>query len=247
MIEANIIINYKRLKRHFDLNIIGFDEIALYDLSHALRMWVDMKENVSEYLKLKPKSKKFKSYNVSKQLSRLVNNKEYIIAGLSNGIRTWSGNTDIASSSLGHDSSVPFLQQIKFMRNEDNSFTIADFILIYGTVFTDEQRKTVNKGLSEKSYDFSPWLNSEAIRLNYPNSNGKLERKIISREIFVRRVANILGGSHPIGIDDSENKYNDAIKYLMNVSILGLPAPYIIILKIAKDILDNIEIPKTYI
>ena len=151
MIEANIIINYKRLKRHFDLNIIGFD---------------DMKENVSEYLKLKPKSKKFKSYNVSKQLSRLVNNKEYIIAGLSNGIRTWSGNTDIASSSLGHDSSVPFLQQIKFMRNEDNSFTIADFILIYGTVFTDEQRKTVNKGLSEKSYDFSPWLNSEAIRLN---------------------------------------------------------------------------------
>lgn len=243
MTDPNIQVNYKRLKRHYDLNLKEFDEIALYDLAHSLRMWVDMKENVSDYLKINPPNQKFKSYTVTKQLNRLVGKREYIISGLPNGVQTWSGNSNIVSSSLGHDSSVPFTQSINLMLNPDKSITVANFILIYGIVIPKEQMKILNKGLPSKPYDFKQWLSSETIRLNYRNNNGKLERRIISREIFIGRVANVLGGSHPVGIDSSENKFNDAIKYLMNINIAGLPAPYLIILKIAKDILENISVP----
>ena len=86
----------------------------------------------------------------------------------------------------------------------ENNITIGDFILIYGFVVPQEKSKILKKGIIEKSYNFTQWLNSEVIRIQYPH-NGKLVRKIIPRKIFINRVANILGGSHPIGVSDSEN------------------------------------------
>ena len=87
MTDPNIIVNYKRLNRHYDLILKQFDEIALYDLAHSLRMWVDMKESVADFLKLYPPKQKFKSYTVTKQLNRIVGRREYIIAGLPNGVK----------------------------------------------------------------------------------------------------------------------------------------------------------------
>jgi len=241
MTEQNIKINYERLKRHYEFNIQKFDEIALYDLAHSLRMWTDMEKTVSEYLlNIQPKLK-FKSYSVSKQLNRLVNHKEYIISSFPGGITTWAGNPEIITNSLGHDISVSRTQSIKVMFGENN-ITVGNFILIYGYVVPNEQSKILKKGIIEKSYNFSQWLNSEVIRIQYP-LNGKLVRKIIPRRIFINRVANILGGSHPIGVSDSDNQFNDAVKYLMGLDIIGLPAPYLIIMKIAKEILDKITVP----
>jgi hypothetical protein len=159
------------------------------------------------------------------------------------GVTTWAGNPNIITNSLGHDLSVPRSQSIKIMFGENN-ITIGDFILIYKYIVPKDKSKILNKGIIEKPYNFNQWLNSEVIRVQYPH-NDKLIRKIIPRGIFINRVANILGGSHPIGLVDSENQFNDAIKYLMRLNIVGLPIPYLIILKIAKEILDKISLPNT--
>ena len=244
MTDQNIRINYRRLKRHYDLNLKGYDDIALYDLAHSLRMWVDMKEQVSIYLKTNQPDQRFKSYTVNKQLKRLLGRYEYVIACLPKGVTTWGGNPVIASGKKNLDLSRPFTKHFKIIRNANQSFTCIDFVFIDGYAVPKEQMKIIDKGFSIKHHDFKQWLGSETIRLAYKNQDGDLERRIISREIFIGRVANILGGSHPIGLHDSNNRFNDAVRYLMDIEIDGLPAPYLIILKIAKDILESINVPR---
>ena len=72
-----VYINYHRLLRHYQFNLKKYDKIALLDLSHSLRMWVDMKVLVDDYIEQNPLEKKFKSNTVSKSLNRLINKYEY--------------------------------------------------------------------------------------------------------------------------------------------------------------------------
>ena len=238
----NISINYKRLKRHYDLNLVKFDEIALYDLAHALRMWLDMEDAVNDYLLGKSPNTKFKSYTVSKQLSRLLKNKKYILAGLPGGVSSYAGNEDLFSTT--RDVSKKFTQSLKVKRDINNAIHFASIIYINDVSVPKEDLKILHKGLPDKTLKFSQWLDSEITRISYLSESNELVRKIIPRRIFIERVANILGGSHPKGINEFENKYNEAVKYLMDFSYGGLPTPYFFILKVAKDILDNVTPPK---
>jgi hypothetical protein len=91
---------------------------------------------------------------------------------------------------------------------------------------------------------FGVWLDSIATRLAIPNEAGVLTVYNISRADFVDRVANVLGGSHPIGNKELINDNNWPIKHLMNFELLGLPLSYTIVLKIAQDILTSFNIIK---
>lgn len=242
MDNRNILINHARLKRHYEANLKSYDEIALLDLSHALRMWMDMKDVVNEYLLSISSNVKFKSFTVSKQLSRLVANKEYILAGLPGGVSTTAGNPEILTNKRAN-LSKPFTIGTTIKRDFSDKVHVSQIAFINNLHVSADQAKILQKGLPEKSYNFLQWLSSDIVRVSYPKSTGGLERKIISREVFVGRVANILGGSHPMGVHDSENQFNDAVHYLMESEVLGLPTPYFLLLKMAKDILDNITVP----
>lgn len=85
-------------------------------------------------------------------------------------------------------------------------------------------------------------MGAEAVRLRFPDDLGNLTMLMISREVIINRVANTLDGSHPSAAPDPRNgkdKFDPAIKHLLQYKLGGLPLPYIILLKIAQEILAN--------
>jgi len=239
----NIHVNYERLRRHYERCVSSFDEVSLYDLAHALRMWMDMKILADKFLVENNIGTNLLSYKVSKKLARLVTKKEHIIAGLPGGVATWASNQKIMEFSQ-NDKPRSFSSGVKAMIEGSGRINVAQIIVVFDYVINQEEIKILNKGILEQRHNFSQWLNSEIVRAQYVNSEGVKERKIISREIFIGRVANILGGSHPIADHNSDNQFNDAVRYLMNFNIAGLPTPYFLVLKVAKDILDNFKTPR---
>jgi len=39
----NVVLHLERLRRHYELAVRTYDHISLLDLSHSLRMWVELK------------------------------------------------------------------------------------------------------------------------------------------------------------------------------------------------------------
>jgi len=85
---------------------------------------------------------------------------------------------------------------------------------------------------------FGVWLNAQAIRIKGRNPSGSLVVFDISRETMVRRVANAMGGSHPIGGHEMNDINDPIIRELMSTQIFKIPLPYLILLKMAQDILN---------
>src|SRR5207253_5434054 len=114
------------------------------------------------------------------------------------------------------------------------------------TSLDQSQYFTVIDGFVLKKLAFSQWIDAESVIIAKKNSGNILERISIPKEILIRRVANILGGSHPEGMESNLNKndsavsikFDPAVKYLMEYEVIGRQLPYFILLKIARDILD---------
>lgn len=77
--SANIKVSLQRLRRHYDINFKGYDEAALLDMSHTLRVWVDMEEEVSTFLADKNPIR-FYGYYLGKDLKKYLWGKQYIMA-----------------------------------------------------------------------------------------------------------------------------------------------------------------------
>jgi hypothetical protein len=80
-------------------------------------------------------------------------------------------------------------------------------------------------------------MNTEVVRTNLFTKN-KLSYLRLSYENLIRRVANAHGGSHPVG-HEPRNPTNDdiVINHLFSMEMHGLPSPYLILIKIAAEIL----------
>ena len=82
---------------------------------------------------------------------------------------------------------------------------------------------------------FTNWLGAAIYWA--PSDDPQHSELPISREILIKRVANVLGASHPAGTEDSdkENRFDPYIRALHNFTILDSPATYYQLLEIAKD------------
>lgn len=242
----NIFINYERLERHYKSSILKLDNIALLDLAHTLRIWLDMKSLVDEYLLNYPLKNKFKSQSVSEKLKQAIGNNECVAAGLSEPAFTWDNNEELFHNPNG-DIAKPFTASFLLMRDNVNRTHLKQFVLIDGVKISNKKDFDIINSVNSfntTTYDnFSNWLGGEIIRLNFFNAENSIEKKIIPRGIFISRVANILGGSHPSENYESSNQFNNAINYLKKFTSAGLPLPYFLVLSVAKDILTNITIP----
>jgi len=113
------------------------------------------------------------------------------------------------------------------------------FCSVSGLVFVENDLTKQLKESNVTKCTYVNWLAADAVRLSYINTNGVLEPVIISREILVKRVANILDGSHPSAtVKQGENIFDAPIIRLTAFNVGGLPLPYFILLKVAQDILD---------
>ncbi|MBU3216577.1 hypothetical protein LL033_18080 [Clostridium estertheticum] len=88
---------------------------------------------------------------------------------------------------------------------------------------------------------FSQWLGSEVIEFN---ENGN-ERLGISREMIIRRVANMLGASHPKGMEEPSedgNRFDTHISFLHSMCTGGVPLTYCQLIEIADIIIKKFKI-----
>jgi transposase len=88
---------------------------------------------------------------------------------------------------------------------------------------------------------FMEWMSTEAVRLSYYDSiKGTQVILAISRELMIKRVANTWDGSHPSVASDADidNTFDAPIRHLLQFKVAGLPLPYYLLLKVARDILD---------
>jgi hypothetical protein len=87
--------------------------------------------------------------------------------------------------------------------------------------------------------DFIAWLGAGVYEV--PTSDPAHRHIQLSREILIKRTANILGASHPAGMEDgdTENRFDPYIKDLHRLVLAdGYPATYYQLLEFSKDIID---------
>ncbi|MBK9924669.1 MAG: hypothetical protein IPP66_05180 [Anaerolineales bacterium] len=216
----HILLQYNRLERHYRQSLEHKDNISFLDLSHCLRIWVDMKREVDSLVETEGVQLKLTNTTMSKSAKNALKGNKYSYLPLGSGV-------------------------------ESPEIKVKDVMFIKGTLSLDKMKE-----LAKKSYEagpstarpvllrYSEWLASGVYEV--PSQDDVHPQIRISREIIIKRVANILGASHPIGSEDDderENRFDPYILELHNIKLAGgYPATYYQLLEIAKNILDAMKI-----
>jgi hypothetical protein len=238
-IRKNIALNRERLNRQYAILCRAYDEAALLDLAHILRVWVDMKADVQRYLYQLNPHIKFHSYTVSKRLNQALSGKKFILSGLPGGVVSGAGQGEHLRSSNPRFVHEDYLILHQWVTKSLTEVSVSQILVVIGDVsrfdveFVKQLTKRGNSDIGVKSLNFLLWMNSEAVRLGFVNETGKKEVAQIDRSTLIERVANTLGGSHPEGNRELPHSLNALVKSLMDLHIVGLPAPYYILLKTA--------------
>lgn len=191
------------------------DHISFLDLSHVLRIFTEMKSGIDIIANKKEVSFHFENFKCSPETKKVLKGKHYTYLPVASGVPT------------------PGME-------------ISGFMQLEGELSEEEFLRISKAGppVTEKTnLTFGQWLGSTIYEVpSFDKSHPKMG---ISREIFVKRIANILGASHPQGADkgqEQENKFDVYIRDLHLVTLAdGYPATYFQLLEIAKDILDGLK------
>lgn len=245
VVKRNINLNLERLKRQFEICAEKYDEVSLLDLAHVLRIWVDMQDAVQKYININLPMCKFKTFSVKLRRDIPWKDHAYVFCSFPDSVITrtelgisfsWGKESEIGTGMIDSDNASNGLVACKELFQIETELD--------DTIFHDIIRNGTGM-YSIKKTSFLEWLKAECIRVNYldPDS-GELTKKIIPREILIKRVANVLGGSHPEGNEPSSNQFDNAVKHITSKSIADRPLSYYILIKSAYDILVNFGIVK---
>jgi hypothetical protein len=231
-----VILQYRRLLKHYDSCLEVYDLTNLLDLSHTLRIWCELKTNLKENHSIIASQKIFTGVSFSKSLVNTYRNNEFIFLSIPNGVITYASNCNPIIGSKYFDKNGKFKYEFISKINR-HQFELKQLIFI-----NNVNGKILNSIPITTNLNYLDWLGSEAIRINYVNNINQLEMISISIESIIKRLANSFEGSHPENSNiESNNKFYEPVKYLFNYICAGLPLPYFILLGIAKEIINNFK------
>jgi hypothetical protein len=199
-----------RLERHYTRAQNERDAISFLDLAHVLRIWTEMKSDVDDLARARGVSLNL-PHLAPTQLQRQARKGGGVIdLPLAGGVSGPTGTVWGVRLTLGRS------------RHEE----------IEGKPVREPPKAVPTK------MSFTDWLAAAVYWA--PSDDPKHRELAISREIIIKRVANVLGASHPAGKEDSdsENRFDPYIKNLHNLQVLDLPATYGQLLEIAKPIIE---------
>ena len=206
-------LQYARLERHHSSALKEKDAISFLDLSHALRVWVDMKSFIDASAKNKGLTLGLTNSSTPKVVKKILKGSKYNYLPLASGV-------------------------------ESPGIEIKGVRVINRALSPEEVKKLYEAGppVAQKStLTFSEWLASGVYEV--PSGEKEHPHLKISREILIKRVANILGASHPAGTEAAEaaeNRFDPYVIDLHSVELAGgYPATYYQLLEIGNDILKN--------
>jgi hypothetical protein len=238
-----VLLHLERLRRHYDVAVHTYDHVSLLDLSHSLRMWVDLKNSINDVAPRFKTTHSFVTASPSRKIMKAVRGQRFVFAFMPGGVIGYGNNGGGAFKDEDdyYDKEGIFQKEITCSiiatPKEDGAMVISNFCIV---------NRALDNGLDIRSgkttrCNFIQWLGSDAVRMSYPTLNGSLESLSITREMIVRRMANNFDGSHPsitTDRDSYDNKFDKPIRSLLHFHLSGgLPLPYFILLKIAQDIL----------
>lgn len=130
------------------------------------------------------------------------------------------------------------------MKIEQNGDITIAHVLITEKVLVQEEMKRLEREISNipiQKRTFSGYMASPCIHFKFPNAD---PRHITNQEL-IKRVANEYDGSH-FNDDtrdfDTKNTFSYPVNILMNYKCARLPLPYFILLHVAKNIIENLDI-----
>lgn len=208
----HISLQYRRLERHYREALATKDPVSFLDLSHTLRIWVDMKGDIDDIIEQQGISLGLTNTTTPKSVKKMLKGSKYTYLPLGSGV------------------SRPGIE-LKGVK------------IINRALSADEVKKLNDAGTptaQPTSLRFSEWLASGVYGV--PTEDETHRHLQISREILIKRIANVLGASHPAGTESADDKENRFDPYILDLHGLeladGYPATYYQLLEITGDILE---------
>lgn len=237
-VNASVIIQRRRLQRHHNACVLAYDEVSLLDLANSLRIWADMKLELQKIAPRLGNTLAFRTVLPAKKLLRAAKGRQYVFVNMLEGVTTYAHDGQMVETPA-IESKVDFTCSVRVTRRNDGAVELKNFC--YAETIFDGQAYDLSETDTVKKLNYVQWLGAGAVRMAFFGSNGALDTKEITREMMIRRVANTLGGSHPTAATSSsnsiENRFDPAVRHLMQYRMGGVPLPYFVLLKIAQDIL----------
>ena len=191
------------------------DEVAFLDLAHSLRVVSELKAQIDDLIKNNPLLIEWPNINKNNKIKKILKGSRYF--------------------------EIPLVSK---KENLQQRIQIKDLRIINRALSAEEVKELYLAGpLVEKptNLTFSQWLASEVFY-----TTDKDNRRIgITREILIKRIANLLGGSHPNGSenDTMEEKFFDHyVRELNSIKVAGdYPVTYYQLIEIAEIVVDKIN------
>lgn len=217
MEEDHIKLQFRRLKRHYEACKKEVDEISLLDLAHTLRIWVEMAPSVDAIIAEREFTSKFPNPQKNKTISKILQDADYLSVPLASTPETGAG------------------VQIK------------DIIYAKKYLSPEEVKRMYEAGptiAKETDLSLQNWLGSEILEKRVGKGDDR-ERIGIPRCILIKRVANILGASHPKGkekAEEIERHFDPMIMELNKMEVAnGYPLTYFQLIEIAEIIIKTFD------
>lgn len=234
--NTTVLLQLERLRRHYEAAVHTYDKVAFLDLSHALRIWVELKQSVVSIAPALATTMAFKTGIPAKKVLKAARGHRYVFCYMPGGVITYAANGHISSGPGMDDASGDFTSGASVKIGQDHLW-LGKFCIV-STAFPQPLIKAL-EGEAQTRCNYQQWLGAEAVRLAYLDKGGNLKAVAISREMVVKRVANTLDGSHPsVAGGEADNAFDAPVHHLLQYFVGGLPLPYYILLKIAQDILE---------
>lgn len=228
-------LHLERLRRHYDTAVRTYDHVSFLDLSHSLRIFVELKQALPKLVPAFGTTMSFKTATPAKKVLKASKGFRYVFSYMPGGVITYCANGHLASGPQMNHETGDFSAGIAVKMGEDHMW-LNKYCIISRSF--DQPLIKALEAESISNCNYIQWLGSEVVRVSFPREDGTLITTAISREMIVKRVANTLDGSHAsLAAYESDNSFDPAVHHLLQYQIGGLPLPYLIILKIAQDIL----------
>lgn len=235
--SSTLQLNLERLRRHYDVVVKCYDPVSFLDLTHTLRIWTEVKTPLKEHLPDLASAKIFKTGLPARKLLKGTKNDIAFFCFMPDSVVTYASNGAVFSHEIKDDKPFTIASSIKI--DADGATHMKRMCFIKNNLGEYLMRSADSERISRCS--FEQWLSADAIRVNFKR-DGVFEAASISREIIIKRIANVYGSSHFLNgkNDEYENKFDAPISFLMGFKFGGIPLPYFIVLKIAQDILETL-------
>lgn len=127
-----VLFQLERLRRHYENCVRTYDQIAMYELSHSLRIWTDLKTTLPKLAPAFHTCRAFKSVKPPKKLMHAMKAARFVMAYMPGGVVVYAHQGELLKSPPV-EPNIDFTLGANFKNNPDGSITLSNYIFTLAT------------------------------------------------------------------------------------------------------------------